>query len=328
MTVRRGMAKPMFPRYIERYGGVRSMKVRHGPMGVHMFDRTSGLNILVDEISVPPENWSVAPRYVSFALTNSCELDCSYCFAPKFSARLPFASVKLWARELDSEGCLGVGFGGGEPTLYPGFADLCRELHRETKLAITMTTHGHRFSLGLANQLAGFVDFIRLSMDGVGSTYERMRGRPFAAFKDKLRVVRDTTRFGINYVVNDDTIDDLAAAADFAFANGAEELLLLPETGPDSVPAICPNTLRRLSDWARENHSRCRLATSAHCGVLMDVPILPVSDPEHASHEFMHVDASGILKLSAFTQAGIPLGDSRSIIDSVRQLRIINQTKQ
>jgi hypothetical protein len=37
-----------------------------------MFDRTSGLNILVDEISVPPENWSVAPRYVSFALTNSC----------------------------------------------------------------------------------------------------------------------------------------------------------------------------------------------------------------------------------------------------------------
>src|SRR5260370_5889062 len=290
--------------------GIGTMKVRHGSTGVHMFDRTSGLNMLFDEISVPPEDWSVAPRYVSFALTNSCELHCSYCFAPKIAARLPFALIKSWAQDLDSGGCFGVGFGGGEPTLYPDFASLCRELHEETRLAITMTTHGHRFSSDLARQLAGTVDFIRLSMDGVGRTYERLRGRPFAAFEDKLHVVRDTARFGINYVVNDDTIGDLPAAADFAFANGAKELLLLPQTGPDSVPMIRAHTLRRLSEWARENHTRCRLATSAHCGVLMDVPLLPVSDPKHMSYEFMHGVDTGVLKLSAFTSFAPALLDS------------------
>jgi len=80
------------------------MKIRYGATGVHMFERRSGLNILVDEISVPPEKWSVAPRYVSVALTNSCELNCSYCFAPKFSARLPSALVKSWVHDLDTAG--------------------------------------------------------------------------------------------------------------------------------------------------------------------------------------------------------------------------------
>jgi sulfatase maturation enzyme AslB (radical SAM superfamily) len=301
------------------------MKVRYGATGVHMFERNSGLNVLLDEVAVPAEKWSVAPTYISFALTNSCELSCSYCFAPKFSAHLPAASVRSWVRDLDAGGCFGVGFGGGEPTLYPGFAALCRDLHQETQLAITMTTHGHRFSGSLARELTGNLEFIRLSMDGIGDTYERLRGRSFTVFQEKLRIVRDTARFGINYVVNDDTIDDLASAADFAFANGAEQLLLLPETGQDLKPLIGAETMRRLTDWVREHHSYCRLAISAHSGVLMDVPILPVSDTAHGSYEFMHVDAAGILKLSAFTQSGVSLADSPSILDSVRMLHLSEQ---
>src|SRR5689334_18091084 len=119
------------------------MKLHKGHLGSHLFDRASGLNILLDEATVGEDQWSVAPKYVSIALTNACELSCGYCYAPKTSARLAYDSIVNWAKELDSQGCFGVGFGGGEPTLYPQFVDLCREIHDCTELAVTFTTHGH-----------------------------------------------------------------------------------------------------------------------------------------------------------------------------------------
>ena len=297
------------------------MKVRYGYAGVHMFDRGTGLNVLLDDVSVAPTQWSVAPRYVSFALTNACELTCSYCYVAKTPAKLSPERLHLWARELDEAGCFGIGFGGGEPTLFPGFANLCRELHRSTDLAITLTTHGHRFDSSLVDQLSGNVEFIRLSMDGIGSTYERLRGRPFHTFREKLDKVRSTARFGINYVVNKETIDDLPKAADFAFESGAEELLLLPETAFGGSLSLGPELMDRLSGWVRENYGRRRLAVSAHSGKHIDAPMLLISRPEHESFDFMHVDAFGTLKVSAFAESGIRLRDSDSLIANIRRLR-------
>jgi sulfatase maturation enzyme AslB (radical SAM superfamily) len=94
------------------------VKMRAGPSGMQIFHRTSGLNILLDEISVPQALWATSPRYVSVALTNACDLACPYCYAPKDSAALDVERVVGWLSELDVNGCLGVGFGGGEPTLY------------------------------------------------------------------------------------------------------------------------------------------------------------------------------------------------------------------
>src|SRR5688572_26068527 len=94
------------------------MKIRAGPDGIQMFDRVTGLNVLLDEVSVPSASWAQAPRYISMALTNACDLACPYCYAPKDPAILDFERVVTWLHELDEHGCLGVGFGGGEPTLY------------------------------------------------------------------------------------------------------------------------------------------------------------------------------------------------------------------
>ena len=121
------------------------------------------------------------------AVTNACELRCEFCYASKLPGHLESNDIVSWAAELDKNGCLGIGFGGGEPTAYPGFAALCHQIHERTNLAITMTTHGHRFTPQLANSLVGSVSFIRLSMDGVDETYERIRGRSFIAFKYDLR---------------------------------------------------------------------------------------------------------------------------------------------
>src|ERR1700675_1760433 len=102
------------------------IKIRTGPSGVHLFCRKTGLNVLCDEVRVPEILWASAPRQISVALTNRCDLTCRYCYAPKGRATLNFEQLTTWLCELDSNGCLGVGFGGGEPTLYRRFAELCQ----------------------------------------------------------------------------------------------------------------------------------------------------------------------------------------------------------
>ena len=84
-----------------------TVKVRLGPSGIHLFDRNSGLNLLVDEIAPSRESWATAPRHVSIGLTNACDLTCSYCFAPKHAAKLDFERLTGWMNELDGNSCLG-----------------------------------------------------------------------------------------------------------------------------------------------------------------------------------------------------------------------------
>jgi len=59
-----------------------------------------------------------------------------------------------------------------------------------TKLAITFTTHGHHLDDALLEKLKGHVHFIRISMDGIDTTYERLRRRPFAKLLQRFAAVR------------------------------------------------------------------------------------------------------------------------------------------
>jgi hypothetical protein len=136
--------------------------------------------------------------------------------SPKHVARLDANALAAWAAELDGAGALGIGFGGGEPTLYPGFAALCRRIHAETDLALSVTTHGHRWTEAFAASVGDALQFVRVSMDGVGDTYARLRGRPFDLFAERLAVITGHYRFGINVVVNADTLGEFDAIADYA----------------------------------------------------------------------------------------------------------------
>lgn len=132
-----------------RSGGnlvVMTCKIRLSELACTCFDRVSGLNVLLDEVDVPAKQVSQAPRYLSVALTNACELRCAYGYAPKNAAALDVNRVVAWAVELDGAGCLGIGFGGGEPTAHPRFAQLCTQIAESTSMAVTFTTHGHRLN--------------------------------------------------------------------------------------------------------------------------------------------------------------------------------------
>ena len=284
------------------------MKVRRDRSGLHLFDRATGLNVLLDEVDIPQVHQDWAPRFVSIALTNACDLHCHFCYAPKHVARLDVDAVVGWAIELDKGGCLGVGFGGGEPTLHPAFARLCQRVATETQLAVSFTTHGHRITEALAEQLDGAVHFVRVSMDGAGEAYERIRERSFEALLNKLRLVRAIAPFGVNYVVNDETIGELDAAATAAFEHGALEMLLLPERAVAGVGGIDPASSAALTRWIQDN-TQYRLAISDAAptdGIPIANPFCDVSE----AGAYAHIDASGWLRTSSFSADGVYIRSS------------------
>jgi MoaA/NifB/PqqE/SkfB family radical SAM enzyme len=294
-------------------------KVRAGPSGIHIFNRGNGLNVLVDEVQVPRALWAVAPRYVSVALTNACDLACPYCYAPKDRAMLDLERVAEWLKELDASGCLGVGFGGGEPTLYPHFSEICRYAVKYTGLAVSFTTHGHWLDHNLISDLKGSVHFVRVSMDGIGATYEGLRGRSFAALRDRLDLVRTLAPFGLNFVVNDCTLDDLDAATAFAAEVGAAEFLLLPERPSHGRCGIDTLTRQTLRHWVGLYRGSVSLTVSE-----TGAEGLPTCNPlilESGLRAHAHIDAAGVVKRSSFDRDGVAIGPD-GVIEALEVLRM------
>lgn len=295
----------------------RQWKQRCSPAGLHLFDRNTGLNVLLDEIPVPASLWSRAPRQVSIALSNRCDLACSHCYAPKSRDELRYDVVTRWLAELDASGALGVGFGGGEPTLHPDFLNLCQHAARETHLSVTFSTHGHRIDESLADGLRGSVHFIRVSMDGVGGTYEAIRRRSFRELQARLRLVRTISRFGINVVVNEATLSDLDEAAAMAADIGACELLLLPQAPVHEHPGIDSQTLLDLRRWVETYRGSLRLCINE-----ATAEGFPTCDPlsaERGLRAYAHIDAAGVLKPTSYHRDGILIG-ADGVLSALDQL--------
>ena len=298
----------------------RHLKTRMGPTGIHLFDRRSGMNILLDEIEIGEELWSPAPRYVSVALTNACELSCPFCYAPKKPAALDFERLKGWLTELDKNGCLGIGFGGGEPTLYRDFAAVCQFASEHTDLAVTFTTHGHNLDEHMLEKLKGNVHFVRISMDGIGATYEGLRGRSFNSFLERLKALRSISSFGVNYVVNRRTIADLDSAVEIVADMGAGSLLLLPEQSVGNLGGIDDETYRQLKEWLSGYQGKVALSISE-----AGADRLNFEDPlprEASLREYAHIDAWGTLKKSSYSTRGQSIG----VHGIMRTLSILEDT--
>jgi MoaA/NifB/PqqE/SkfB family radical SAM enzyme len=293
------------------------IKIRLGPPGVHLFSRRTGLNVLCDELQVPALLWAHAPAQVSIALTNRCDLSCPHCYAPKNRASLDAENLLQWIRDLDKNGCLGIGFGGGEPTLHPSFADLCRRAACETDLAVTFTTHGHRIDDTLIKALRGNVHFVRVSVDGLGRTYELIRKKSFATLVSQLERIFTLAPFGINFVVNALTFPELDAAIEFAAEVHATEFLLLPEQPTNGHAGADKLTLQALREWIVSYKGRMPLAISE---VAADFGgLYPIFLNEKGLRAYAHIDASGILKRSSYDHDGIAIG-SDGVMAALRLL--------
>jgi hypothetical protein len=178
---------------------------------------------------------------------------------------------------------------------------------RSTQLAITFTTHAHHIDDRLARDLRGNVHFIRVSIDGVGATYERIRGRPFAQLLARLRTIGNLSKFGINFVVNAQTFADLDCAIAIASDSGACEFLLLPEQPTSTSSGIDLDTAMALRAWIHSYRGSLPLLVSEAGaeGISYCTPI----PNETALDAYAHIDAKGIIKDNSFTQEGVRIGE-------------------
>nr|WP_298377527.1 radical SAM protein [uncultured Halomonas sp.] len=260
----------------------------------------------------------MSPRQVSIALTNVCDLHCAYCYAPKHKASLHTDQVLGWLKELDAEGCLGIGFGGGEPTLHPDFVDICKRAAGETQLAVTFTTHGHRLTPQLVERLKGSIHFTRISVDGLGRTYEEQRGKQFASLLRGIESIATLSPFGINVVVNKRTVSELDAISELAQKVGASELLLLPQQATTTVASMDGVVGRALQDWVSSYRGKVRLAVSE-----VGASGLPTCDPlpdERGLQSYAHIDASGVVRASSYSPSGAKIGDA-GVLPALKQIR-------
>ena len=295
-----------------------AQKVRLGPFGFHYFNRNTGDNVLIEELRTPPDLWSTAPRQVSIAVTNTCDLKCAHCYASKAWASIPYSRLVDWLYELDDNGCIGVGFGGGEPTIYPLLPEICTYAMQETCLAVSMTTHGHHLTDRYIDQIAGQVNFVRFSMDGVRKTYEAIRKRSFGKLLERIIAASRVVRFGINYLVNDTTIEDIDDAVSIAEDLGASEFLLLPQVATSVVSRAGGNTLKTMQEWVLTYRGTVPVTVSEEGSY--GLPVCQPLKGESGLSAFAHVDASSVLKRRSYDAVGVPI-EELGIMSAMRKLR-------
>ena len=187
-----------------------------------LFDRDTGTNVLCDGEEAT-DLLPVAPRVIQFAITNRCNLACTFCsrdveVASAWTAETAFAMLA----GLAEAGVLEVAFGGGEPFAFRGFAALVRRLYAETPLAVNVTTNGTLVSRERLAEIAGCYGQLRLSLYDDNDWRARV-----ALFADA------GARFGVNYLVTPARLADLDTTIVELAALGCRDVLLLSYNGGD-----------------------------------------------------------------------------------------------
>jgi MoaA/NifB/PqqE/SkfB family radical SAM enzyme len=128
------------------------------------------------------------------------------------------------------EGYTVAGFSGGEPLLYRPLGEVLAHAKREG-LVTTVTSNGMLLDARRLAMLAGRVDLLAISLDGVPRSHDRMRGDPraFATMEGRLDGVRRSgIPFGFIFTLTQFNLDELPWVASFALAQGAALLQVHP----------------------------------------------------------------------------------------------------
>lgn len=282
------------------------MKVRKEISGLHWFDRVTGLHLLFDEILIPSTECSVVPRTVSIALTNKCDLRCSYCYCPKSEISLPLDFVLRLAKTLDDLGCLEVTLGGGEPLLYPQFPEVCKWIWDNTNLAISVTTHGHHLSSSIISQIADKISSLRFSIDGIEPYYSQVKGRPLRNLVDIILGIRGKIPFGINTVVRPGKLCAVSEVIELAIEIGSGNVLIIPEhkDGQFILEKCEWQQLNRLLDSYK---SKIQLFISNDAYEFVTINCLETESKDEFL--FGHVSAERKLKPDSYSKHGITIED-------------------
>jgi MoaA/NifB/PqqE/SkfB family radical SAM enzyme len=289
-----------------------------------LFDRLTGTNVLIENERTKSLRRK-APRLLQVALTNACDKACSFCYRSLDAAsRFTFDDVVELAKFCDEWGVLELAFGGGEPTLFPRFAELLRAIWSQTGLCASFTTNGLRLrQSGLLRELRGAYGQVQLSVYDEDDTLGLI---------DHL--VEERARFGLNYLVTPARVRSLEADVFTFLGRGARDILFLSYKGPDSSLHLSADECRRFDDSLLSLHERLgtQIALKVDvcwAGRLQRAPqLLNQSDCE-ANVDFLSVSSDRKVLSCSFAHGGIPFAswpELRSIYVGLQGQRLAAQS--
>lgn len=285
-----------------------------------LFNRETGVNVLLADKETAACR-QVAPRTLLIAVTNACNMACHFCYRDTRSpSHWTRESLVAFCREADSWGVLEVAFGGGEPLLFPGWADMLVSLHETTGLCVNFTTNGTLLTPEFLRTLRHRYGQIRVSL-----------------YRDNdadrtIRLLADHgARFGVNWLVTPAEILRLEARFRELLHLGVSDILFIGYKGHDRSLHLGPADLRRLAGFLENSFRGHRDAISLKLDIcwgdaLPSLPRLFASDDCGAGDDFLSLTSDRRIKPCSFhcTSVGVPfdtLADVRRYWETRRRLR-------
>jgi len=155
----------------------------------------------------------VHPTVVNVEFTNYCNLRCKMCVQSADFARpkgyMTMETFKALVAGLDPGSSLFIS-GVGEPMLHPQFFEFMEyAMKARPGLRLGFTTNGTLVNEENAKRLFGLgIKYIQLSMDGVDSVYEAIRGYPYKEIEKRInylveakKAARSSTKILLNVAI-------------------------------------------------------------------------------------------------------------------------------
>lgn len=187
-----------------------------------------------------PKKIIVGPTMAVLEITYRCNSHCIMCDLPKraLSIKEKEFTTEQWESVIDQLAEIktaGLGFTGGEPLLRPD----CMELMKYAKnkgMSVTLNTNAGLLTKEKTDQILDItIDNINISLDGVGKTYDEIRGISYKnvientkKFIKERNRKKSRTRVTIITCVSHYNINEIEKIAQSAINIGADKIGFIP----------------------------------------------------------------------------------------------------
>ena len=197
-----------------------------------MFRVTRFMQELREPTPLGPARASAAP-VVIWNLIRRCNLSCLHCYSissdKDFPNELSTDEVLVVMRDLRAFGVPALILSGGEPLLRRDLFEIAAHA-RQMRFYVGLSTNGTLIDDALARRIAAArFDYVGISLDGIGATHDRFRGKP-GAFDASVggmrRLMALGIKVGVRFTITRDNAEELPALLRFVEDEGVDKFYL------------------------------------------------------------------------------------------------------
>lgn len=154
---------------------------------------------------------------VSFDVTTKCNMNCSHCRTVHIEEDLSTSDIFLIIDKLSKLKPKFIALTGGEPFMRKDLSQIIKKI-KEYDICVQVNTNALLIEENSFKEMAHDIDFIQISLDGIGEVHESYRGR--GSFKQTLEQINMISKYSkviINTVVSKVNLDLLDEMAEYLF---------------------------------------------------------------------------------------------------------------